>query len=167
LFHPYQYKVFRNFMPALAPGLFTAKGYMLEGTNQSKEPQIMAKEKPQTPAAALQALMAEYQTTPAALAKKISMSQSGVRQIAIGQTGITVPVALRFAKYFGTTPDYWINLQTIKDFADAAKDSKITAILKTISKAQKPAPAKKQVKAAVKPGQTKKPKTAPKPRKSK
>jgi addiction module HigA family antidote len=99
----------------------------------------MAKETTPTPAAALQTLMDGYQVTPAGLAKIIGLSQSGVRQIAIGQTRVTVPVALRFAKYFGTTPDYWINLQTVKDLADAAKDSKLSAVLKAIPKAKKPA----------------------------
>jgi addiction module HigA family antidote len=100
---------------------------------------FMAKEKTQTPAAALQTLMDGYQVTPAGLAKIVGLSQSGVRQIAIGQTRITVPVALRFAKYFGTTPDYWINLQTAKDLSDAAKDPKLSAVLKAIPKAKKPA----------------------------
>jgi addiction module HigA family antidote len=98
----------------------------------------MAKEKNQTPADALQTFMEDYQVTPAGLAKTIGLSQSGVRQIAIGKTGITVPAALRLAKYFGTTPDYWINLQTVKDLADAAKDPKLSAILKAIPKAKKP-----------------------------
>ncbi|MDR2257570.1 MAG: HigA family addiction module antidote protein [Treponema sp.] len=106
----------------------------------------MAKEKPQTPGAALQTFMDDYQVTPAGLAKIIGMSQSGVRQIAIGQTRVTVPVALRLAKFFGTTPDYWINLQTVKDLSDAAKDSKFSAALKAIPKAKKPAPVKKPVK---------------------
>jgi addiction module HigA family antidote len=122
----------------------------------------MAKEKSQTPAAALQALMNGYQVSPAGLAKIIGMSQSGVRQIAIGQTGISVPVALRLAKYFGTTPDYWINLQTVKDLSDAAKDPELSAILKVIPKAKKPAAGKTPSKAkppakAKKPGKPKKP----------
>jgi addiction module HigA family antidote len=111
---------------------------------------FMAKEKTQTPGAALQTFMDDYQVTPAALAKIIGMSQSGVRQIAIGQTGITVPVALRLAKYFGTTPDFWINLQTVKSLSDAAKDPELSAILKTIPKAVKPAPAKKTAAAPAK-----------------
>jgi addiction module HigA family antidote len=99
----------------------------------------MAKEKIQTPGAALKVLMTDYQVSPNMLAKAISLSPSGVRQIASGQTRITVPVALRLAKYFGPTPDYWINLQTLKDLADAAKDPELTAILKAISKVKKPA----------------------------
>jgi addiction module HigA family antidote len=121
----------------------------------------MAKEKNQTPTAALEALMNEYQATPAGMAKAIGLSQSGVRQIAIGQTRITVPVALRLAKYFGTTPDYWINLQTVKDLADAAKDSELNAVLKNISRVKKPVAAKKPAKAPAKPGRSAKPKTAP------
>lgn len=127
----------------------------------------MPKDKNQTPGAALKVFMDDFQVTPARLAKEIGMSQSGVRQIAIGQTGITVPVALRFAKYFGTTPDYWINLQTVKDLSDAAKDPKVAAALRAIPKAKKPAPGKKQIKkpgakAAPKAKAASKAKTAPK-----
>jgi addiction module HigA family antidote len=127
----------------------------------------MAKEKTQTPAAALQTLMADYQVSPGRLAKAVGLSQSGVRQIAFGQTRITIPVALRLAKYFGTTPEYWINLQNVKDLSDALKDPKFSALLKAIPKAQKPAPVKKAVKAAAKSpraGKAKKP-VAKKPRK--
>jgi addiction module HigA family antidote len=123
---------------------------------------FMAKEKPQTPGAALQSFMNDYQVTPGGLAKTIGMSQSGVRQIAIGQTGITIPVALRLAKYFGTTPDYWINLQIGKDLSDAAKDPKLSDILKKIPKAAKPVPAKTPAKTPVKTTRPRKPNTASK-----
>jgi addiction module HigA family antidote len=97
--------------------------------------------KPSSPApgAALQTFIDDYQINPTTLAKDIGMSQSGIRQITIGQTRITIPVAFRLAKYFGTTPDYWINLQTVQDLADAAKDAKLSAILKAIPKVKKTA----------------------------
>jgi addiction module HigA family antidote len=97
----------------------------------------------QNPGTVLKALLDEYQLNPTKLAKEIKLSQSAVRQIAIGQTKITVPAALRLAKFFGTTPDYWINLQTLSDLSLAAKDSKLNAVLKSISKAKKPAPGSK------------------------
>jgi addiction module HigA family antidote len=127
----------------------------------------MPKEKSKTSAAALQAFMNDYQVSPGRLAKAVSMSQSGVRQIAIGQTGITIPVALRLAKYFGTTPAYWIDLQIAQDLADAAKDPKLSAILKAITKAKKPAkaPAKAARPAAAKTGKPA-PKTASKAKKT-
>jgi addiction module HigA family antidote len=99
--------------------------------------------KSQTPAATLKNFLDEYQVTPTKLAKEISLSQSAVRQITIGQTKITVPTALRLAKYFGTTPEYWIDLQNNYDLSQAAKDSELTAILKAIPKAKKSAPAKR------------------------
>jgi addiction module HigA family antidote len=96
----------------------------------------------QTPGAVLKTLMDEYQLNPTQLAKEIKLSQSAVRQIVIGQTKITAPSALRLAKYFGNTPDYWINLQTLNDLSEASKDKELTAILKTIPKAKKPVPKK-------------------------
>jgi addiction module HigA family antidote len=86
--------------------------------------------------------MDEYQLIPAKLAEAIKLSPSAVRQVAIGKTRISVPVALRFAKYFGFAPEYWLDLQNKYDLSEAAKDSELTAVLKGISKAKKPAPQK-------------------------
>jgi addiction module HigA family antidote len=114
-----------------------------------------------TPAAALKAIMDDYQITPTRLAKDIHMSQSAIRQIAIGQTIITVPVALRLAKYFNTTPGYWIDLQTDATLSAATKDPKITAILKDIPKAKTPGASKvKKSAPAAKPARTPRPKKA-------
>jgi addiction module HigA family antidote len=114
-----------------------------------------------TPAAALKAILDDYQITPTKLAKDIHMSQSAIRQIAIGQTIITVPVALRLAKYFNTTPDYWINLQIAASLSAAAKDPEITAILKNIPKAKKPSTTKvKKPAPPVKPARTSRTKKA-------
>jgi addiction module HigA family antidote len=82
--------------------------------------------------------MDEYQLIPAKLAEAIKLSQSAVRQVAIGKTRVSVPVALRFAKYFGLTPEYWLDLQNEYDLSEAARDSELTTILKGISKAKKP-----------------------------
>jgi addiction module HigA family antidote len=91
-----------------------------------------------TPGSVLKNLMDEYQLSPAKLAKEVSMSQSAIRQIVIGQTRITIPVALRFAKYFNTAPAYWIDLQTNAGLVEAAKDAKLSAIIKAIQKGKKP-----------------------------
>jgi addiction module HigA family antidote len=115
------------------PGFENGSGYNFKEFIHMPKPSIP------TPGSTLQTFIDEYQITPTTLAKEIGMSQSGIRQITIGQTRITVPVALRLAKYFGTTPDYWINLQTIQDLADAAKDQKLSAVLKAIPKVKKPA----------------------------
>jgi addiction module HigA family antidote len=98
----------------------------------------------QTPGTVLKSLLDEYQLSPAKLAQAIGLSTSAVYQISTGKTGISAPVALRLAKYFGQTPAYWLDLQNAADLAEADKVAKPAA-----AKAAK-APAKK-IK-AVKPG---------------
>jgi addiction module HigA family antidote len=102
----------------------------------------MPKPVTQTPGAVLQSFLDEYQLNPGKLAEAVKLSQSAIRQVVIGKTRISVPVALRLAKYFGNTPEYWIDLQNKYDLSEAAKDSELTAVLKGIAKAKKPAPQK-------------------------
>jgi addiction module HigA family antidote len=108
----------------------------------------MAKPVIQTPGSVLQSLLDEYQLNPGKLAQEVKLSQSAVRQVVIGKTRISVPVALRFAKYFGNTAEYWIDLQNKYDLAEAAKDSNLTAVLKSIAKGKKPSPKKAEKLAA-------------------
>ncbi len=49
--------------------------------------------------------------TPHALAVAIKVPASRIADIVKERRGITVDTALRLAKYFGTTSDFWINLQ--------------------------------------------------------
>jgi addiction module HigA family antidote len=88
----------------------------------------------QTPGSALLALLEKYELNPFSLSKQIGMSNSAVRQIVVGTSKITVPTALRLAKFFGTSPDYWLDLQRETDYAIASKDKELQAVLKTISK---------------------------------
>jgi len=98
--------------------------------------------KPQTPASVLQSLMDEYQLNPFSLSKGIHLSNSAARLLVIGKAKISVPTALRLAKFFGQTPAYWLDLQREADIAEASKDNELQAILKAIAKAKKPAPTK-------------------------
>jgi addiction module HigA family antidote len=83
--------------------------------------------------------MEEYQLNPFSLSKEINLSQSSVRQLVTGKSKVTVPTALRLAKYFDQSPDYWLDLQRAKDIKDAQNDKELTAIVKGIPKAKKPA----------------------------
>ncbi|GHV69840.1 hypothetical protein AGMMS49928_14280 [Spirochaetia bacterium] len=91
------------------------------------------------PGAVLRAKMDEYQASARSLSKAIGASQSGVNQIVGGRTKITVSMALRLGKFFGTTPLYWLDLQRDFDLAEALKDKKLAATVKGIAKATKPA----------------------------
>lgn len=46
------------------------------------------------------------------LAKAIKVSRPRLNDIVIGRRAVTTDSALRLGRYFGTTPEFWINLQT-------------------------------------------------------
>jgi addiction module HigA family antidote len=124
----------------------------------------MAKSKAPTPGAVLLSLMAEYQLNPYKLAKEIKLNPTSLRGILNGTMKVSVPAALRLAKYFGDTPQSWVDLQIRQDFAEAAKDSGLSALIKSIPKAKKPAAVKKTaLSAAQKPSAAKSPVAAKKP----
>jgi addiction module HigA family antidote len=54
------------------------------------------------------------------LAQAIKVPRSRVNDIVLSRRGITADTAFRLARYFGTTPDFWINLQARYDL-DAAE----------------------------------------------
>ena len=93
----------------------------------------------QTTASVLMALMDEYQLNPFSLSKEINLSHSSVRQIIIGKSKVTVPTALRLAKFFDQSSDYWLDLQRADDIREAQNNKELIAIVKGISKAKKPA----------------------------
>lgn len=45
------------------------------------------------------------------LAKDINVDPRRIHAIVHGERGITADTALRLARYFGTTPRFWLNLQ--------------------------------------------------------
>lgn len=49
------------------------------------------------------------------LAKDIGIPQSRISDIINGKRGITADTAMRFAMYFGTTPQFWLNIQNQYD----------------------------------------------------
>ena len=110
----------------------------------------------QTPVSVLKDLLEEYQLTSYSLAKAINLSVSAVRQIAVGKSKISVPTALRLAKFFGQTPDYWLDLQREADLSEAKRDEELQSVLKGISKVKKPKPEPK-AKAGRKPSSRKAP----------
>ena len=46
------------------------------------------------------------------LARMIKVSPRAINEIVLRRRGITGNMALRLARYFGTTPRYWMNMQT-------------------------------------------------------
>ena len=50
--------------------------------------------------------------TPYALAKRLYIPRTRIERIVAEKTGITSDTALRLAKYFRTSPEFWTNLQS-------------------------------------------------------
>lgn len=55
------------------------------------------------------------------LAKGIGVDPMRISRIINGNRKITADTALRFSRYFGTSAEYWINLQSLYDL-DVAKE---------------------------------------------
>jgi addiction module HigA family antidote len=55
------------------------------------------------------------------LARLIKVPRSRVNDIVLGRRGITADTALRLARYFGTSPEFWINLQARHDLEIAGR----------------------------------------------
>lgn len=49
------------------------------------------------------------------LAQALKISRPRLNDIVLGRRGITTDTALRLGHYFGTTPEFWINLQARHD----------------------------------------------------
>jgi addiction module HigA family antidote len=61
------------------------------------------------------------------LAKDTGLPHSRITAIIKGRQGITAATALRLGKYFGTGPEYWLNLQQMHDVA-AAREEQAAAL---------------------------------------
>jgi antitoxin HigA-1 len=53
------------------------------------------------------------------LARDLDINPARVNDIVHGRSAITAAIALRLAKYFGTTPELWMNLQADYDLRQA------------------------------------------------
>jgi addiction module HigA family antidote len=56
------------------------------------------------------------------LAKETKIPQTRISEILKGKRRITADTALRLAKFFGTTPQFWLGLQNDYDLEESKKD---------------------------------------------
>jgi addiction module HigA family antidote len=57
--------------------------------------------------------------TPYRLSKDIGVTQTRISEIISGKRSITADTALRLSRYFGNSPQFWLNLQTQYDLRQA------------------------------------------------
>ena len=55
------------------------------------------------------------------MAKNIHVPQRRIDLICRGEAAVSADMALRFGRLFGTTPEFWINLQAQYDLEVAAR----------------------------------------------
>ncbi|HXW25135.1 MAG TPA: HigA family addiction module antitoxin [Xanthobacteraceae bacterium] len=58
----------------------------------------------------------------AELARQLDVPVNRVTGILNGQRGITADTALRLGHWFGTSPEFWLNLQTLYELRLARRD---------------------------------------------
>ena len=52
------------------------------------------------------------------LAKEINVPETRISEIIHGKRSITADTAIRFSKFFGTTAEFWLNLQNLYDLEE-------------------------------------------------
>ena len=63
-----------------------------------------------------------------ALAKRLNVPRTRIERLIKGETSLTVDTAMRLARFFGNTPEFWINLQRAHDLARARETVDVTDI---------------------------------------
>lgn len=67
---------------------------------------------------------------PYTLAKRLNVPRTRIERLVAEQTPVTADTALRLAKFFGSTPQFWLNMQASYDVAVLEKQ--IAALLDEI-----------------------------------
>lgn len=64
------------------------------------------------------------------LAKRLGVPRTRIERLVLEETSITIDTALRLGRFFGTSPDLWMSMQTGYDFklASAEKAEALKAI---------------------------------------
>lgn len=66
--------------------------------------------------------------TPIQLARRLGVPRTRVERLLKGVTGMTADTAMRLARFFGTTPEYWLNMQTNFELAHAREEIDVSDI---------------------------------------
>lgn len=75
-------------------------------------------------------LLRPLELTPYALAAKLGVPRTRIERLVREEAGVTPDTALRLARFFSMTPDFWINLQGQYDLtiAEMSAEADIKAI---------------------------------------
>lgn len=68
------------------------------------------------------------------VAKAVMVPRTRIERIVKEEMGVSADTATRLAQFFGTTPEFWLNLQRGFDLAIAAKDKTLARDLMRIER---------------------------------
>jgi addiction module HigA family antidote len=91
----------------------------------------------QTPGSVLHSFIDEYQINPFYLSKEIHLSYQTILNILKGVGKITVPTALRLARYFDNSPSFWLDIQNAHEINKLSNNKKFISLIQKIPKAKK------------------------------
>jgi len=66
----------------------------------------------------------DYELTVSGFAKAIGVSRQTVNELLRERRGVSPEMALRLARLFGNTPEFWLNAQRAVDLWDATRAAK-------------------------------------------
>ena len=62
------------------------------------------------------------------LARRLDVPRTRIERLVKGETALSVDTAMRLSKFFGTTAEFWINLQRADDLAQARANVDLSRI---------------------------------------
>ena len=78
------------------------------------------------------------------LARELRLPAARIRSLPHGRRAVTADTALRLARYFNSTPAFWLNLQVAYDLAVATR-----ATARAIAREAQPRPADRSLRPAL------------------
>ena len=63
------------------------------------------------------------------LAKRLHVPRTRVERLVRGDTALTVDTAIRLSRFFGNTPEFWMNLQRSYDLARVRESVDVSDII--------------------------------------
>ncbi len=64
----------------------------------------------------------DFDLTATSLAKAVGVSRQSINELLREQRGVSPSMALRLAKLFGNSPEFWLNAQRAVDLWDTAQE---------------------------------------------
>ena len=67
------------------------------------------------------------------LARRLHVPRTRVERLVEGDTALTVDTAIRLSKFFGNTPEFWMNLRRSYDLARVRESADVSEIIPLVA----------------------------------